>query len=274
MTRWEWRRWLYGLDVPPMYRLVGCVLTEYVNEATGLAWPSVGTLADTVRTDARTVQRALAALVEAGALEVAEKGGGRSKPNTYRIAIPRQDCQGFGEQIETERVTAVTQTPAEWVTAVAERVTPVSPEPYRTLGTYTEPEIAAVALAAPAGELFIAGEGETSSPPDFKARAAWAGRWPAESETYPPVLPDLCTKMVGVFAVRLLGHPADAVPKLPDGTYLDRRVSQEIPSATMARLCDRLRAGKLRHLELAEALCRLGYQPTSEKSGVALGSAR
>jgi Helix-turn-helix domain len=79
-------------------RLVLLALADNARDDDGLAWPSVATLAAKTRVDRRTVQRAIACLVEIGELSVQQVHG---SSNRYRLCIPRTDVNLTPRQSDT-----------------------------------------------------------------------------------------------------------------------------------------------------------------------------
>jgi len=77
----------------PSERLVLLALANHVNkERGGLAWPGTVRLARMTGLDRRTVQRALASLVNAYGLVQRELGGGRGQSSRYRLRLPSQNA--------------------------------------------------------------------------------------------------------------------------------------------------------------------------------------
>jgi hypothetical protein len=63
----------------------------------GFCWPSIDDLAERTKLSPRAVQKAIAALVEIGELEV-ENGGGRHRSNRYRITPKPRTSDGVTDQ--------------------------------------------------------------------------------------------------------------------------------------------------------------------------------
>lgn len=80
----------------PTQKLVALMISAHMN-GTGVAWPSVPTLAEECGLHPRTVRRAKEALSDCGLL-IVDLGGGRSKPNRYRAAIPGHLRQCLAEK--------------------------------------------------------------------------------------------------------------------------------------------------------------------------------
>lgn len=89
--------------------LVLLALADYANDD-GYCWPSVPNLAAKARASDRWVQLTLRDLESNGILELVSNGGGRHKPNLYRLNLP---------EIET----------VKRVNSATERVNPSSPDP-------------------------------------------------------------------------------------------------------------------------------------------------
>lgn len=74
-------------------RLVLLAIARYTDDGGMDAWPSVPTIAEKVRKDARTVQRSLSALVGIGELRVHKNGGGPAsapknrRSNSYTVVM-------------------------------------------------------------------------------------------------------------------------------------------------------------------------------------------
>lgn len=85
----------------PTQKLVALVISAHMN-GTGEAWPSVGTIAAECDLHAATVQRARSVLVARGLL-VVDQGGGRSKTNRYRAAIPPHQRDRLAEKGSHQR---------------------------------------------------------------------------------------------------------------------------------------------------------------------------
>lgn len=64
---------------------VALVLAEHANNETGLAWPSLSTIAHKAALDRRTACRCLQRLLRDGFLKKLEKGGPGNKSTTYRL---------------------------------------------------------------------------------------------------------------------------------------------------------------------------------------------
>ena len=60
-----------------------CALTDYANNKTGLCWPKMETLADTLGRSVRTVQRHLHLLRECGLIEFVERRRHRGRFSSY-----------------------------------------------------------------------------------------------------------------------------------------------------------------------------------------------
>ncbi len=66
-------------EVIPTY----CALTDYANNKTGLCWPKMETLANTLGRSARTIQRHLHLLKELGLVEFVERRRLRGRYSSY-----------------------------------------------------------------------------------------------------------------------------------------------------------------------------------------------
>lgn len=112
------------------------------HEGDGGAWPSVGTLATYANVSERSVQRALAELVDAGELAVEVQGGGlartpdHERPNRYQVLVACPPwCDRTAQHRDTRRRPGEPGgtdhddqgQPEDTPKAVDNRVTPVSP---------------------------------------------------------------------------------------------------------------------------------------------------
>ena len=107
-------------ELNPTQKLVGRRLLEYMKDGTGVAWPSVETLADKCKRSDRTVQRACRQLDQTGWFQVLVQPG-RTHSNRY---MPRWEKVTPASPIQPEKVTTVT---GKGDNRDAEKVTTVSP---------------------------------------------------------------------------------------------------------------------------------------------------
>jgi hypothetical protein len=77
-------------------RLVMLALADRADD-NGCAWPSIDDLAERTKLTPRAVQKAIAALVDSGELEV-ENGGGRHRSNRYRIVPKPRTLDGVTDE--------------------------------------------------------------------------------------------------------------------------------------------------------------------------------
>ncbi|WP_294947730.1 helix-turn-helix domain-containing protein [uncultured Microbacterium sp.] len=119
------------------------------HEGDGGAWPSMKTLARYANADVRTVQRAIAQLVEAGELRrLVQQGGDHRTPdaertNLYRVQVvcPPNCDRSARHRMDQVMPTITRVTPASPGDASVTRgVTPVSPKPSMNHPTTSEPE--------------------------------------------------------------------------------------------------------------------------------------
>lgn len=93
--------------LPPLGLAVAVALCRWLG-ADGRAWPAVPTIADVLGTTDRSIQRALAALEQAGHV-VVDRNGGRGRTNTIAIALKQPADTENGDNDVTfptpERVT-------------------------------------------------------------------------------------------------------------------------------------------------------------------------
>lgn len=117
--------------------LVLLALADHAGQDGGDCWPSVGRLARRCRVDERTVQRAVATLVDLGELIVEEAAGPRGT-NRYRLtfatapALPLDDPQPVSKPVDPRQIA----TPGEMPPPASATPTPgtTPPEPVRTEG--------------------------------------------------------------------------------------------------------------------------------------------
>lgn len=127
------------LPINPTAKLVLVGIANH--DGDGGAWPSVATLARYAGVSTRSVQRALADLIEAGLIERLVNEGGthrtpdHERPNLYRITLPRG-------------VTPVSPPDA----AVTGGVTPVSPPPLTEMSPHPLTPVSPEPSLEPSGE--------------------------------------------------------------------------------------------------------------------------
>lgn len=126
------------------------VLLGIANHAgDGGAWPSVATLARYANVDERSVQRALAQLVQAGELHVHVQGGGthrtkdHERPNRYDVLVV---CPQHCDRTASHRLRDLPRAQAELWT---EGVTPASPGDVSVTGGMTSASPQGVTSASP-----------------------------------------------------------------------------------------------------------------------------
>ena len=94
-----------ALGLEPMDVNIILQIAKYWWSPESPPFPSVGTLAEAIGVDARTVQKHITKMVDAGLLERHERfysqGGQRSNAYTFKGLIAR--CTPFSEEIVTER---------------------------------------------------------------------------------------------------------------------------------------------------------------------------
>ena len=78
-----------------------CALTDYANNKTGLCWPKMETLANTLGRSARTIQRHLHLLKELGLIEFVERRRlrGRYSSYVYRVLHIMRTTTGHGSRV-------------------------------------------------------------------------------------------------------------------------------------------------------------------------------
>lgn len=111
-------------------RLILLAIADCANDEGTEAWPSVPTLMRKARVTRRTVQRALASLIELGELDV-DYNAGRGGSNKYRIlmADPRQnDARASVTPRQNDAPSRVSETPSPRQADATPRVS-VTPEP-------------------------------------------------------------------------------------------------------------------------------------------------
>lgn len=138
-----WRdRVLADLRLPPLARVVGYWLADYVNRDTGEAWPSLTTLGERAGISKRYAVQMVQALVDAGLVEVVKATG---RTSHYRIILA-----GTGEP----QLTATEQEPVNHSSPVV--VNPSSPvEPDRCTPVHRtgEPQFTRTLLKNPSDSL-------------------------------------------------------------------------------------------------------------------------
>lgn len=80
-------------------RLVILCLANYTNKS-GVAWPSIKTIADDTFVSERQVTRAIAELEESGEIEIIEKGDGRGRSTVYKITLKGDKVSSFDQPIK------------------------------------------------------------------------------------------------------------------------------------------------------------------------------
>ena len=78
-----------------------CALTDYANNKTGLCWPKMETLANTLGRSVRTIQRHLHLLKELGLVEFVERRRlrGRYSSYVYRVLHIMRTTTGHGGRV-------------------------------------------------------------------------------------------------------------------------------------------------------------------------------
>lgn len=89
---WVWTQSRSG----PTERLVLLAIADCANDQ-GQAWPSMAALVEKTRLGERTVQRAVATLVDLGEL-AAVIGGGRGRTTKYRLLLPESESETPSEK--------------------------------------------------------------------------------------------------------------------------------------------------------------------------------
>jgi biotin operon repressor len=92
VTNWVWAR----SESRNGARLVMLALADRADD-NGYCWPSIDDLAERTKLSPRAVQKAIATLAEIGELDV-ENGGGRHRPNRYRITPKPRTSDGVTDQ--------------------------------------------------------------------------------------------------------------------------------------------------------------------------------
>lgn len=169
-------------------RLSGAQRTVLLSIANHLgeqgAWPSVKTIAREANCSERTVQRAIAAAVEAGELEVVDQDGGdrytpgNRRPNRYHLLIscpPECDHSPNHRMRQPARGDiGVAPESARGDTGVAAGVTQVSPKPS------LEPDLLPSVSQSTTGR---ASDGPTDGPDDGTDEPSWPDSEDPEAET-------------------------------------------------------------------------------------------
>jgi hypothetical protein len=81
-----------------------CAITDYANNKTGLCWPKMETLANTLGRSVRTVQRHLHLLKELGLVEFVERRRlrGRYSSYVYRVLHIMRTTTGHGGRVASK----------------------------------------------------------------------------------------------------------------------------------------------------------------------------
>ncbi len=109
-------------EVIPTY----CALADYANNNTGLCWPKMDTLAQTLNRSVRTIQRHLHLLKEAGVIEFVERRRFKGKFSSYTYKILHIVTTGHGRRMDKRRSNKRRTKPVP--------TTPKSPENDRKVG--------------------------------------------------------------------------------------------------------------------------------------------
>jgi DNA-binding transcriptional ArsR family regulator len=80
-----------------------CCLADYANNKTGLCWPKMATLAQTLNRSVRTIQRHLHLLKELGLIEFVERRRNKGRFSSYLYKICFHATTGHGRQVAGER---------------------------------------------------------------------------------------------------------------------------------------------------------------------------
>jgi DNA-binding transcriptional ArsR family regulator len=81
-----------------------CALSDYANNKTGLCWPKMETLANTLGRSVRTVQRHLHLLKELGLIEFVERRRYKGKFSSYLYRILFFTTTGHGSRMADQRL--------------------------------------------------------------------------------------------------------------------------------------------------------------------------
>jgi DNA-binding transcriptional ArsR family regulator len=76
-----------------------CALSDYANNKTGLAWPKMQTLANTLGRSVRTVQRHLHLLKEKGLIQFVERRRNRGRYSSYLYKVLHTATTGHGRPL-------------------------------------------------------------------------------------------------------------------------------------------------------------------------------
>jgi DNA-binding transcriptional ArsR family regulator len=127
-------------EVVPTY----CALADYANNKSGLCWPKMDTLAQTLNRSVRTVQRHLHLLKEAGVIEFVERRRWKGKFSSYTYKILHIVTTGHGRRMDKRRpnkrrtkpVPTIPKSPSKSVTEGYEWLFG-DPEPTTAVGSAT-----------------------------------------------------------------------------------------------------------------------------------------
>ena len=95
---------LFEAGVPTEVIPTYCALSDYANNKTGLCWPKMETMAETLNRSVRTIQRHLRLLRELGLIEFVERRRykGRFSSYLYRV-LHIVATTGHGRRVKDER---------------------------------------------------------------------------------------------------------------------------------------------------------------------------
>lgn len=97
LTRWEWEKALRDSDLSAGARTVALWASTWGDKDGSGIYPSLEALAAACRMDARTVKKYRDEAERVGWLVCVVSGGGRHRPNVYRLAIPERGAPDAGE---------------------------------------------------------------------------------------------------------------------------------------------------------------------------------
>lgn len=247
--RHDWLDQVFAAHVSDSAKVVARVISGFVNERYGKAWPSAATIGAKCGKAERTVRRLIAELRTAGfILTKLTRFGGSLE---YRLAVPagqewpprpaadgrpdRPDVAGepsTEQSSEPRKQTFSTCTVAEGPSFDDRKVTELRPIP------------------------------DLPKPTTIQAERATARRpWP-EGMVARGINENGARNRVGVAAANWI---SPAASKFPDGRWVDQRILEAIPDPIMAALLRLCRKGLLRRADLAGALAALDLFPIEER---------
>lgn len=96
-----WRAAICDSSLPPASRHVALALSLWMNERGGSAFPGALRLAHATGMSERSIREHLGTLVRSGWLDLAQRGGGRTRANAYQARINMDDLTPYVKPAES-----------------------------------------------------------------------------------------------------------------------------------------------------------------------------